>query len=137
MNQSKNWIFFLELLGIALILIPFIFLLVITLNYWIDSKEFLFDFLFPAELSFVIMPGAMIITLIAMKTKNHFTEKLVLFLVSVLTILIVMILPGIVGFGQDASLAKGFWFVFTIVSTIIYDITTLTLCIYSIIILKI
>ena len=137
MNQSKKWIFILELIGIAMMLIPFFFLLIITLNYWIDSKEFLFDFLLPAELSFVIMPGAMIIMLISMKTKNHFTEKLILFLVSVVTILIVMILPGIVGFGQDASLAKGFWFVFTIISTVIYDITTLTLCIYSIISIKI
>lgn len=137
MNQRKNWVFFLEIIGLAMMLIPFIFLLVITLNYLIDMKEFLFDFLLPAEYSFIILPGALIITLIAMKTKNHFKEKGILFAVSIVTLLIVMIIPGLVGFGQDASLAKGFWFVFTIVSTVIYDVSSLCLCIYSLLILRI
>lgn len=137
MNNKKTGLFILEIIGIAMILIPFIFLLIITINHFIDVGRFLFDFLLPVELSFVIMPGALIITLIAMKTNNHFKIKAFLFLISIVTILMVMIIPSLVGFGQDASLARGFWFIITISATIIYDLTTFALCIYSLITLKV
>lgn len=137
MNQKKNGLFILEILGIAMMLIPFIFLLIITLNHLIDFEDFLFDFLLPAELSFVIMPGALIVTLIAMKLKNHFKIKSILFIISIVTILMVMIIPSLTGFGSDASLTRGFWFVVTITATLIYDLATFVLCIYSIITLKV
>ena len=137
MNHKKSGMFFLEIIGIAMILIPFIFLIIISINHFIEVNHLLIDFLLPAELSFVIMPGALIITLIAMKTHNHFKVKSLLFLISIITILMIMFIPSLAGFGNDASLARGFWFIVTISATIVYDLATFILCIFALVTLKI
>lgn len=137
MNHKKSAVFFLEIIGIAMILIPFIFLISISINHFIEINHFLIDFLLPAELSFVIMPGALIITLIALKTHNHFKVKSILLLISIVTILMIMFIPTLTGFGNDASLARGFWFIVTISATIIYDLATFILCIYALVTLKV
>jgi hypothetical protein len=123
--------FYLDILGILFIIIPFLFTILMSINYSLNENMFIIDYLMPAELSFVVMPGALIIMLVSLKKKDHFIPKATLFSCMLLGLLIMMILPGLIGFGSDASLAQGFWYILTFVALGVYEITALTLCIYT------
>ncbi|HAX03177.1 MAG: hypothetical protein A2Y45_07070 [Tenericutes bacterium GWC2_34_14] len=124
---------YLLLTGIILILIPFVFLLFITLSHLGLVQDMILDYLIPLEFAFLVIPGALLLAVGSILSKTHVKITLILTSILILAMLYVMIAPVIFGFGSDSDLAHGFWFTFTFVWVGIYDIISIVLGILHII----
>lgn len=133
MMKKHNFTFYMDILGMILIFIPFLIAILLSINFSLNEHAFIIDYLIPAELSFIVMPGALMIMLVALKNKYFFKTKAILFSLALISLLLIMILPNLVGFGHDASLAQGFWYILTFVSLGIYEIAVLALALFTII----
>lgn len=124
---------YLLLTGIILILIPFVFLLFITLSHLGLVQDMILDYLIPLEFGFLVIPGAILLTVGSFLSKTHVKITLILTSIMILAMLYVMLAPVIFGFGSDSDLAHGFWFTLTFVWVGIYDVISIVLGILHII----
>ena len=124
---------YLLLAGIILILIPFVFLLFITLSHLGLVQDMILDYLIPLEFGFLVIPGALLLSLGSILSKTHLKITLILTSILILALLYVMIAPILFGFGSDSDLAHGFWFTLTFIWVGIYDIISIVLGILHII----
>lgn len=131
--KKRDYTFYLNIIGIFLIIAPYIFTLFLSIHYSLSEQALLIDYLMPGELAFIVMPGALMILLASFKNTIFFKSKAILFIITLISILIVMILPGLIGFGHDPSLAHGFWYVLTFIALGTYQVSSLTLAIFTLI----
>ena len=121
MISSRNKSTFLWTLSSILILLPYMFLFILSLIMLISRKMLLFDYLMPIELGMMIVPG-IVMMLILLKKHPWFKPLLVSFIVMLVAVVGIFIIPEVVGFAHDDALAHGFWFIFTFVLVGIYDV---------------
>ena len=124
---------YLDLSGIILVLLPFVFLVFITVSHLGLVQDVTFDYLIPLKLSFLVIPGTIFMLISSFLLKAHVQWSLGLSVVIVLSLLYVMIAPAVFGFESDQSLAHGFWFTLTFIFVAIFDMASLALSVLHII----
>lgn len=136
MSSKKQRYFFLDILGILFVLSPYLLLIASTINHLLDHHGFLIDFLIPLELGFILLPGALLLMLSSMKTKQAYLFKSLLFIICVITMMLVMFIPSLAGFSNSNQNIHSFWYIITYIATGIFDVSGFILVVISIIKLK-
>lgn len=129
---NRSWVRqTLWILGSGLILLPYAFLIVISVVMSIQEQAMVFDYLFPAELGFLIFGGILLLGLLCFRDHQHMTRLVIFLVILAFCFLAMAIIPQLAGFADGSEEPDGFWFILTVIFLIMYDVTGLAAGLYA------
>jgi hypothetical protein len=120
-------------IGTGLMLLPYAFLIVISVVFSIQQQQLLFDYLLPLEVGFLIFGGILLIGLLCLRDHQQMVILVVLLIILAISFLAVMIIPQLAGFADSTEEPEGFWFIVSIIFVGLFDLAGLASGLYSLI----
>lgn len=120
-------------IGTGLMLLPYAFLIVISVVFSIQQEQLLFDYLLPLEVGFLIFGGILLIGLLCFKDHPKMVMLVIFLIILAISFLAVVIIPQLAGFAHGDEEPEGFWFIVTIIFVGLFDLTGLAGGLYSLI----
>lgn len=121
--KNKVVLMALSIIGIALTLSPFVFMIGTSIIGSIQESHFRMDYLLPAEMAYLVLSGGIILTVVAWIKHRLFRWFLVGMTVIVVSLLLAMTIPLLAGFANADVPAEGFWFIVTLVFLALYGLS--------------
>ncbi len=119
------------IVGTGLILLPYAFLIVISVVFSIQQAQFLFDYLLPAEFSFLIFGGVLLLGLLCFRDHVQMKRLVILLRILALSFFAIVVIPQLAGFAHGDTEPTGFWFIVTNIFLVIFDLTGLGAGLYA------
>lgn len=120
-------------IGTGLMLLPYAFLIVISVVFSIQQQQLLFDYLLPLEVGFLIFGGILLIGLLCFRDHQKMVILVIFLIILAISFLAVVIIPQLAGFANSSEEPEGLWFIVTIIFVGLFDLTGLASGLYSLI----
>jgi len=118
--------------GTVLVGLPLAFMIITSVVGSIMSRKFLMDYFIPAELFFLVLAGALLLTWAAVRSRLYLKPLIWIIAVGLAALVGSQGIAMASGLGTGEREAAGFWFVLVIIIYALYVIGVITLFILGV-----